>query len=575
MKHAPLLGLLVGCAGYGKASQVVDSPTASDAFGNQCNVTLSFSPTPAYAGATVRAAAYVQNNPGNPMFTWHVRLGITDVPFTNAQSDGSQIDFVPTTPGMYDVGVDLGLTSPCDATSTTLNVFMPGAGTADYRFHVVPPLDLAPPQDAIVVIVGGSNQGHDIGLDPGLKPLVQVTDGSAGVAAYVRFQSTTSPTAFIDAFAGIDGYVQPLVLGQPYNVLVVPASGSFAPSLQTWQVGSTQLTVTAGSTATGTVLDPAGAPLAGATVQLTSLGVPSTIATTAANGTFSVQESFTTGDPVIVDVTPPAGRGLPRLTATSAFDLSTALSVHYAAGLGTTCDLSGLAVARGGTNKPGAVVTVVGTIASAGMVNTTAAAGTVHVAATADGTGHLPATKVPKASLTAVTQVAPGDLAVSAFDESTCGAASVSAPANTVATGTISGPTGTLQGAIVEASPTRALALAGAPAVQATTDSAGNFSLPLAAGGFYDVRFSDPLGRAGPATPSLDIAAANVPTATTLVKALVVSGKLTVNGLPNPVVGAAVQVLCATCTGLDQYRPIASGATDMTSRYSLAVPDPM
>ena len=72
------------------------------------------------------------------------------------------------------------------------------------------------------------------------------------------------------------------------------------------------------------------------------------------------------GDMVTVDVTPPAGRGLPRLTATAAFDLSTALSIQYAAGLGTTCNLSGLPVSRGGTNKPGAVVTVVGTIASAG-----------------------------------------------------------------------------------------------------------------------------------------------------------------------------------------------------------------
>ena len=57
--------------------------------------------------------------------------------------------------------------------------------------------------------------------------------------------------------------------------------------------GSEHLPVDAGtSTATGTVLDRGGGPLANAQVQLEQLGVPSTIATTAANGTFTVHTTF-------------------------------------------------------------------------------------------------------------------------------------------------------------------------------------------------------------------------------------------------------------------------------------------
>jgi hypothetical protein len=40
------------------------------------------------------------------------------------------------------------------------------------------------------------------------------------------------------------------------------------------------------------------------------------------------------------------------------------------------------------------------------------------------------------------------------------------------------------------------------------------------------------------------------------------------------VIGASVQILCATCTGLDATRPIAETATDTVSRYRIAVPDP-
>jgi hypothetical protein len=35
-----------------------------------------------------------------------------------------------------------------------------------------------------------------------------------------------------------------------------------------------------------------------------------------------------------------------------------------------------------------------------------------------------------------------------------------------------------------------------------------------------------------------------------------------------------VQLLCASCTGLEASRPIAGTATDAASHYRVAVPDP-
>jgi len=83
---------------------------------------------------------------------------------------------------------------------------------------------------------------------------------------------------------------------------------------------------------------------AGTTVIAASTGarVPSTLATTDAAGNYSVRTDFPSGaSQVTVKVTPPAAGGLPRLEATSAFNLAGAINVTYAASL-TTCDLANI-----------------------------------------------------------------------------------------------------------------------------------------------------------------------------------------------------------------------------------------
>ena len=118
------------------------------------------------------------------------------------------------------------------------------------------------------------------------------------------------------------------------------------------------------------------------------------------------------------------------------------------------------------------------------------------------------------------------------------------------------------------------LALAGVSPIQVTSDANGAFALPLAGGGRYDVRFSDPEQRAAP-LPAPNVTPGGVPTNAVLPKALAVTGKVSVLNDSNPLVGASVQILCVTCTGpRNRDRPIAETATDVISHYRIAVPDP-
>jgi hypothetical protein len=572
MRYLVLLAL-VGCGG--ERSGVGTDGTASDSPVG-CGTTLSFSPMPAHAGETIRGVASAYGAIGVPAYTWHVHFNSTPVPTTPAQPDGSQVDFVATNAGSYAILVDVAADNFCNPGATDLNVEAPGANSVDYRLHVVPPPSLAPPQDTIIEVDGGANFAWPIALQPGISPSLMLTDGTAGVSAYVRFISSTSPTAYVEAYTGSTGQVNARVLGQPYQVLIVPATSALAPVALSWQPGMGTLTIPAGTLASGKVTAPSGAALAGATVQLSSAGVPSTIAITASDGTFMVRHAFTPGAIVEVAVAPPAASGLPTLSTSAAFDLTQSMQIAYGAGL-QTCNLINIAVQRGGVNQPGAQVTAVGSVALAGTVTAgtaTTASGVVRVTAIADGTGKLPSKLAPRLSLSAVVQLSSTDLSVAAFDLSACASGPISAPAGPVANGSIvNTAAAALPGARFEAVPTRALALAGAPAVQAIADGNGHISAQLAFGGYYDLRYDDPLGRSAQLVLP-DTAAAGVPGTATLGKALRMSGTVSVIGSANPVEGAAIQILCSTCTGLGAVVPVAQTASDSASMYQVAVPDP-
>jgi hypothetical protein len=560
----------------------VDGGVSGDSI--SCGTAISFDPTEpeANALAPIRAAVNVVGAPGVFTYTWDVTFNGNAVPFTMEASDNSQIGFLAPNPGPYQVTVSIsGPVAGCNYADGFINVLQPGANSTFYRLRTVPSASTVPPQETVIQVRGGADVVRDISLDPGITAnlAVQQSGTGTGVQAYVKMMPVSAPNAFTEVFTLANGTFSTKLLGQDHTALVIPTSTAIAPALVTWTPTSTALVIGTGSVVSGIVRGPSGTGLSGAKVQLSSSGVPSTLATTVADGSFSLRTSYAAGATVTVKVTPPAASGLPRLEATGVFNLGSSVQVTYAASL-ATCDLATTPVRRAAVNQPGAKVTVVGTLpGTAGTVITGAttvnATGTVRVAATANGSGVLPAMLVPRAaSLSAVIELDTNDLAIDTINTSTCPAQTLDAPALIVRTGIVkNAANAVLSNVRVEATPIGTLAQADAQTVTAMTDAGGAFSISLASGARYDVRFVDPYARAA-RLEALNIAPASVPTTATLPTSLAISGKVVVLGSAQPVTSASIQLLCATCTGLAASRPVAETASDGLGAYRIAVPDP-
>ncbi len=583
MKKLLCLALvLVGCAGEAGNDDTMypDAGNSSDAPTNDCNIAYDpFEPV-ASSILPIRAYSTVQNPSGFVTYTWTVFFNGQPVPFQSAASDGSQISFMAEVAGPYTVHVAISGSPLCPDASTIINVGVPGANADVFRLRTVASPSIAPPQETVIQVKGGANVDRAIALDSGIATtgLVKNSATNAGIAAYLKFMPRSMPTAYSEMFsASTNGSYTLRLLPIDHDVLVIPTSTTLAPKLVTWTAipMTTQLVVGPGTIVTGTVRNPAGVGFSGAKVQLYAGGVPSTLGTTAVDGSFSVRVDFpTTATQVTVKVTPPAASGLPRLEATSAFNLGSALNINYAPGL-QTCDLANVPVRRAAANLPGAQVTIVGALGgTAGTINGIAATNTVRVSATADGTGRLPSMLVPRASLSAVTELSTTDHAVSGVNTTTCTVAQIDAPALTTISGTTQDADGNaIEGVRVEAEPAGVLALAGVAPIHVISQPGGAFSIPLAGAGRYNVRFRDPQQRAAPLVAS-DVTPGGIPTNAQLAKALVVSGAVSVLNNGNPIIGASVQLLCVACNGIDVTRPIAETATDAVSKYKIAVPDP-
>jgi hypothetical protein len=567
----------IGC-GFGGANankgSTLDSGVSSDAAG--CSNALIFDPAFPVAGDHIKVTAQVYGT--GVGYAWLVD-GVPNTSYETADPDHdhSAIGFDAPTVANHTVSVTItGGNVACPFVQQTIDVANPSGNIVMYRVRVTPPAALAPPEETLVQIHGGQNVDRPFMVDPGAMLNGSVTSGSP-VDAYVRFTPVLGP-AFDLVTTGT--FATHLAL-QAHTVLVIPQDNALAPRMFTWMpgMGPSTFPVDAGSPAGGTVLDRGGAPLANAQVQLEQLGVPSTIATTAANGTFTVHATFDATDPITVTITPPATSGLPRLTATAAFDLTKSVQISYAASP-ASCNLAGTPVTRATAPQANAIVTIVGALAgTAGTVTTGTisanATGAVHVAATTNGSGMLPATLVPRAALDAVIEVAAGDFAVAPLDASGCAAQALDAPANVVATGTLkSAANAAIAGGRAEATPIGALALANLIPVESITDASGTYAFHLAAGAHYAVHFFDPGGRGAPLDYS-DETAVGIPATVQLAPALAISGQVSVIGYPNPVANASVQILCGSCTGVAASQPIAETATDSTGAYRIAVPDPM
>lgn len=583
VRYLLLAAVLVGC-GADDFGQSVDAGGFNDAT-SSCHGGITFDPDQPEASdlAPIRATVNLQNAFGVLTYQWSVLHDSVPVTVQQEASDNSQVSFFAPDPGVYDVIVQTDAPYDCTYLNTSLTVAAAGANNKIFRLRAVPPSGVdVPPQEQVIQVKGGGDIARDIQLESGLNPDGIVHSGSlAGppVAAYLKFIPISAPLAFTELFTGASGQYSTHLLGVTHDVLVIPSDSSLAPTKLQWTPGGAEdFVVTGGTVVSGTVVNPAGTPLAGATVQLTSNGVPSTIGITQANGSFNLRADYPAGSQITVKVTPLSTSGLPRLEATGAFTLAQPLQIAYSSSL-AVCDLANTSVKRSAVAQAGAKVTVVGTLAANGGTVTFGAAanavGTVRVAATTDATGKLPSLRVPRAAnLVAVSQLGPSDFALDSLDTSTCSGLAIDAPPLDPAAGVAKDAlTNPLGGVRVQATPTGPLAIAGAPPIEATTAANGAFSLSLAATGHYDVRFVDPLARAA-RLELLDVTSSGVPATATLPAALRMSGGVYVSGSVQSLSGTAVQLLCAQCSGVDATRPVAESAADGFGNYQLAVPDP-
>lgn len=583
MRALGLVVLLAACGGGDSGIDdgiiMPDASTHGDA--SPCSSFVTFVPAMAVAGpdTEIRAIANVINPGGVSEYTWMVRRGGATVDFDIAQADGSAITFTAAVADSYDVTLFTEGPGGCPSASGVINVGAPNAQSSQLRLRVLPPSGIAaPPSERLVLVPGGANYAlGTVAIDPGIAATGTVRGANMGVQAYLRFMPYGARDAYVETFSSATGAFEARVLNQPHEVLVIPLAGTLPPKrIENWTPGTQTLALDAGVAIAGVVRAPNGSGLPGAAVQLALDGLPTTLATTNTNGEFTVRAATTDADSVTIEVMPPASTGLPRLRATSdALDLTANVAIAYDPAL-TVRDVAGAVVRRGTTAQPGAEVTIVGTLAAGSVVagTTAPAIGEVRATATTTSTGALPSLRVPAATLSAVTAISATDLAVSTFDATSSVPATIDAPAMTPVSTQLLAPNATAaQGAVLEATPQGALALAGLGAVRVVSTSGGTVSARLAAGGRYTLRISDPAGRGSPLDIP-EVTAASLASSYTLRPALRITGSLVLTGNPMPVSRAALQALCTSCDGIDRTRPLSESSAAANGDFSLAVFDP-
>jgi len=420
-------------------------------------------------------------------------------------------------------------------------------------------------------VLGGGDVTRTLALDPGLVVTGQVKNGSTGVPAYLRFMPVSSPNGYVEVFTDSTGHYSTRLLGQNHTVLVVPTVAGVAPAALPWTVSTTTLSVNAGNAVSGVIKDASGAALAGAQIQLDHDGVVSTLATSAADGSYTVRTSQPASGPFNVHVWPPAGRALGTLYP---HDVpGPTINIQY--NPLSTCDLANTPVKLGSTLEPGAHVMLLGGGMGATVGSLSNMGGLLRIAAIADGAGKLPSTVVlAGAQMLAVVDIGNGAVNAATVDTTNCAVSAISAVAPTTVTGTLVDANGNpLVGGRIEATPSNFdfLVTAGIQRVEATSTANGAFSLPLATGAQYDVTFSDPHAQSAPLTVTR-VTSAGVPTTALLGKAIKLSGDVSVIGNANPIVGASIQIFSLTANA--SAAPIAETATTQTSTYAVGIPDP-
>ncbi len=576
-----------------------DDDDTSDGGVSGCEMLISISPESPEApaeilvdGATDSGSLY-----GVEEYAFSVTHGDAAVGFEERDPyDGSKIRFTAEQPGTYQIVLvgSVGGTDCVDGMEV-LNVLDGGADNQTYRLRFFPAAGQpAPVQEQVITVPGGVADYSlgVLGLGNGLVASGSVIDGgSAPVPGYVRITVAGSPEQVVETFADAGGSYSARVGGASYQALVVPADDAVAPArFESLSAGSAAvLAVTPGDAITGLVLDGTGAPIAGARVSLRIDGVPSTIAVTAADGSFTVRGRA--GGATAVTVSPPPGSGLPRVDLGASAGLVAAvdkpLTIRYAAGV-TSRDVALTVLEPDGATPAGAArvtwiarpMTAVATVTPQGEAALDASGG-LRLTGVADGAGALAADGLPEAVYDVVVETAGGAVGLTSIEleAGVESPASLVTPAPAALGGTaVDDQAAPVAGVTVTAVPRGLLAnVAGASATAITSDD-GSFTAELVAGGSYDLSISPrdhTLARvrraelvAPAAGQSLDLGDV------ALERAISVFGQVTIPGVAGGAAGVTVTALCFDCDPVAAQIPAAEAVTNYNGRFDLAIADP-
>ncbi|MBK9030683.1 MAG: carboxypeptidase regulatory-like domain-containing protein [Myxococcales bacterium] len=505
-----------------------------------------------------------------------------DVATTRRTTDGRDVDFVADQPGVYEVTLDVtGGSDACPTWVGDKNVRDPGAMAGSLRLRFTPPASAgAPTQERLVVVPGGADFAAGVlAIDPGESWAIVVRDGGgAAVPAYVRLTSRATPDATIEVITSAGGGERADLATGRYDALVIPLVDDLAPAVRTnWEPALGALQVAAGTTVAGTVHDAGGGPVVGARVSIAGASdlAPSTVATTAADGTFAINWQAR-ADATLV-VAPPIATGLARLTAPLAgLDLTTPLDVRYQAGH-PVVDLGGVPVRAGGALAASGHVLfaldlgVVATVTDG--VTATMAEGHHRDRVAVDAAGRLAPYRATAGSGRAFVIGAPGPGAVALLDLAQPLSA-IDAPASATLVGvTVDAAAAPVAGARLTATVDGDLAHLDAPTATAVAGADGRFTMALAPGATYQLAIVDP--RARVAARRLAVSAIDGDLGlVTLPPAVRVRGTVRLVGQSVGLPDVGVTALCGGCAGLDRTRPLGEAVSDVAGDFAVVVPDP-
>ena len=549
--------------------------------GGQCEVTVQFEPLDAVAPSSIIARATVDGVQGVLTYTWLVSSSTGTVATTPRTPDGRDVEFIAADPGVYAVELNVtGGSQGCPTWRGDKNVRDPGSSSGAVRLRFTPgPATTTPIQERVVVVPGGADFSAGVlAIDPGVSTAIDVRDGDgARVPAYVRLTSRATPDAIVELVTSAAGGERATLAAGRHDVLVIPLEPGLAPiARDSWDAAQGGFVVGAGTSVIGTVLDPTGAPLAGARVSIAATaGAPSTLATTGSDGRFVLGWSLGTGASLVV--VPPPSSGLARLTAPLAtLALSAPLTVRYQPGV-PQVDLGGALVRVGGApvvNGHVLFALEVPAIATITDGSTTElVAGQHRDRVDTDGSGRLAAYRVTGGSgrAFAIADGSPG--AVALVDLGTAPTI-IDAPAPTAITGVVVDRDGTpLGGVALAASVVDELAHLDAPAPTAISGADGRFTLALAAGASYQVVLDDARARAARRRLMVAASAGDLGTVA-LPPPVRVRGTVRLVGQSVGFPEVSVTALCDDCVGLERSRPQGEAVTDVAGDFAVVIPDP-